>query len=103
MQLAASADARGGRQRLDLLSGHVGVGGVKVHRTDKMRRSPFDESVYVGGDRNGGRIVHMLEDRVKHRSRELGEIGHELIEFAVEIAEKQQGFFAQKRKARVVD
>ena len=30
----------------------------------------------------------MAEDRVKHRPRELGEIGHELIELAVEVAKK---------------
>src|ERR1700730_6952613 len=98
MQFAASTDVGGGRQRLDLLGGHAGVGGVKVHRTDKMRRRPFDECVYVGGDRRGRRTVNMLEDRVEHRSRELGEISHELIEFAVEVAKKEQRLFAQNRE-----
>ena len=45
----------------------------------------------------------MLEDGVEHRPRELGQIGHELTEFAVEVAEKQQGLFAQNREARVVN
>ena len=66
----------------------VGVGGVKIYRADKMRRGPFDEGFYIGGDRCGRRIVNVLEDRVKHRPRQPGEIGHELIEFAVEIAKK---------------
>ena len=53
-----------------------------------MRRGPFDESVCVIGDRSGRRIVHMLEDRIEHRPGVLGQIGHELTEFAVEVAEK---------------
>ncbi len=55
---------------------------------EKMRRGPFDESVCVVGDRSGRRIVHMLEDCIEYRSCALGQIGHELTEFAVEVAKK---------------
>src|SRR5258706_10984805 len=99
MQFAASIDVRGGRQGLDLLGGRVGVGAVKIYGMDKMCRGPFDEDFHVSGNRRGRRIVNMPEDRVKHWSRELGEIGRELIEFAVEIAEEQQRLFAQHCEA----
>jgi len=35
-------------------------------------------------------------DRIEHRSREFREIGHEVIEFAVEITKKQQGFSSER-------
>src|SRR5216683_8062403 len=88
MQFAASVDLRGGRKGLDCLGGDVGIGRVQINRTDKMRRGPFNEGVYVRGGRRGRRIRDMLEDRIKDRSRELGEIGHEVLEFAVEISKK---------------
>ena len=68
-----------------------------------MLRGPFDEGVCVFGDRSGRRIVHMLEDRIEHRSGVSGEIGHERTEFAVEVAKKQQSLVAQEREARVVN
>src|SRR5713101_714844 len=68
-----------------------------------MRHSPFYERVYVGGDRNRRWILHVLEDSVEHRSRELGEVGHEWTEFAVEVAKKEQGLFAENREARVMN
>src|SRR5260221_1245666 len=102
MQFAASADVRSGRQRLDFLGRHVGVGGVKVHRVNLMRRSPFDESFRIGGDRNRWRILYVLEDGVEHRPRERGELGRERTDFAVEIAKKQQGLFAENGEARIV-
>ena len=45
----------------------------------------------------------MLEDRIEHGPGMLGEIRHELAEFAVEVAEKQQSLVAQDGEARVVD
>src|ERR1700724_2917581 len=101
MQFAAPTNVRGGCQGFYLPGGHVGVRGVKIHRTDKMRRGPFDEGAFVGGDRRGRRIVNMLEDRVKDRPCEPGEVGHELAELAIEIAKKEQSSFAQDREARV--
>ena len=68
-----------------------------------MLRGPFDESVCVIGDRSGRRILHMLENRVEHRPCVLGQFGHELTEFAVEVAKKQQSLLAQHREARVVN
>src|ERR1700738_1722575 len=103
MQFAASTDARSGRQRLDFLRRHAGVGGVEVHRMDQVRGGPFDESVYIGGDRNRWRILYVLEDGVEHRSRELGEMGHQRTELAVEGAENKKGFFAENREPRVMN
>ena len=53
-----------------------------------MLRGPFDESVCVIGDRSGRRIVHMLKDSIEHRPCVPGQIGHELTEFAVEVAKE---------------
>ena len=55
---------------------------------DNMRRGPFDESVCVIGNRSRWRIVHMLEDGIEHRPGVPGQIGHEPIEAAVEVAKK---------------
>ena len=68
-----------------------------------MLCSPFDECLCVIGDRSGRRIVHVLEDSVEHRPGVPGQIGHELTEFAVEVAQKQQSLLAQHREARVVN
>src|SRR5260370_39155310 len=70
---------------------------------DKMRRGRFDKSLCVIGDRSGRRIIHMLEDRIENRPGGLGQIGHELTEFAVEVAEKQQSLLTQHREARGVN
>jgi hypothetical protein len=51
-----------------------------------MLRGPFDERFGVGGDWSGRRILHMWENCVEHRPGVLGQIGHELTEFAVEVA-----------------
>src|SRR4029077_14638271 len=80
---AAAADLRGSRQGLDLLGGHVRVGGVDIERVDKMPPRPFDESVCIVGDRRGRWISDMLEYRIEHRTREPGQFGHELGEFTV--------------------
>ena len=68
-----------------------------------MLRGPFDECVGVIGDRSGRRIVHMLEDCIEHRACVPGQFDHELTEFAVEVAKKEQSLFAQHREARVVN
>src|SRR5260370_13825815 len=68
-----------------------------------MRRRPFDKSLCVIGDRSGRRIIHMLEDRIETRPGGLGQIGRELTEVAVEVAEKQQSLLTQHREARVVN
>ena len=70
---------------------------------EQMLGGPFDESGRVRRDRSGRRIVHMLEDRVEHRPGVFGQIGHELTEFAVEVAQEQQCLVAQNREARVVN
>ncbi len=103
IQFAGAGDVRCRRQGLDLLGGHAWVRGVEIHGMKKMLCGPFDESVCVIGDRSGWRIVHMLEDGIEHWPCVLGQIGHELTEFAVEVAKKQQSLFAQHRKARVVN
>src|SRR5260221_11328157 len=103
MQFAASADVRSGRQRLDFLGRHVGVGGVKVHRVNLMRRSPFEESFRIGGDRNRGRILYALEVGVEHRPRERGEGVRERTELSVEIAKKQQGLVDEYVGSRIVN
>src|SRR4029077_19580553 len=54
-------------------------------------------------DRRGRWIVHMLEDGIEHRPGVPGQIGHELTEFAIEVAEKEQSLLAQHREARVVN
>ena len=45
----------------------------------------------------------MLEDSVEHRPGVPAQIGHELTEFAIEVAEKQQRLLAQHRETRVVN
>jgi hypothetical protein len=55
---------------------------------DEMCCGPFDKTLCVISDRNGRRIVHMLEDRIEHRSRVPAQLSHELTGSAVEVAEK---------------
>src|SRR5207249_2323264 len=88
MEFRRASDVCGSRQCLDLLCGYVWISGVEIHRMEKMRRRPLDESVCVIGDRSGRRIVHMLEDCIEHRPSMLGQISHQLAEFPVEVAKK---------------
>jgi hypothetical protein len=70
---------------------------------DQLLCGPFDESLCVIGDRGGWGIFHMLEDGIEHRPGLLGQTGHELTKFAIEVAEKEQSLLAQHREARVVN
>src|SRR4029077_11023133 len=58
--------------------------------------------IRIGGNRNRRWISDVLEDGVEHLPRELGEMAHERAEFAVEVANKEQGPFAENREARVM-
>ena len=94
MEFAGSADVGRRRQRLDLLDGYVrGKPCRDSTAIEQMCCCPFDERVRVVGDRGRRWIAHMLEDRVEHRSRVLGQIEHELTEFAVEVAEETAASF----------
>src|SRR5437667_4517878 len=75
MQFAASADVRGGRQRLDLLGRHGRVSTVEIHGVKEMRGCPFDEGIYVAGNRGGWWIFDVLGNGVEYRYGLLGEIG----------------------------
>jgi len=62
MRSATGSDACGRLQCLDLLRGHIWVGGVEIQRMHEMRRGPFQERVRVVGGRRGRRILRMPED-----------------------------------------
>src|SRR5271170_6298342 len=68
-----------------------------------MFPAPFSECVRVARGRQRRRTVHVPKDRVEHGPRRLGESRYQLAEFAVEVAQKQQGLFTQQREARVVN
>src|SRR5882724_191539 len=68
-----------------------------------MRPRPFDESIGVDGDWSGRWIVHMLENNIEHRPCSPGEIGHQLCEFAIEVAKKQQCLLAQQGEPGIVN
>ena len=53
-----------------------------------MPFGPFNECVWVIGDRTGRRVVYMLKDEIKHRPCVLGELFEELSEFAVKVTKK---------------
>jgi hypothetical protein len=69
----------------------------------KMRRGPFHKSFHVVGDRARRWIVNLPEDRIEHRPRLCCQIGHELTEFAVEVAKEQQSSAAQNCEPRIVN
>ena len=58
----------GGGQGLDLPGGRSGVSGVGKDGMQEVVRGPFDERFRVTGDRGWGRIDHVREDGVEHRS-----------------------------------
>src|SRR5437868_15409640 len=68
-----------------------------------MRTGPFDESLCVSRDRSRWRTNYVLEDSVENRSGVRCQIAHELAEFAIEVAEKQQCLLTQHREARIVN
>src|ERR1700730_8195129 len=90
MQVAGSTDIRRRRQRLYLPRGYAGVSRIEIDRSDKMRLRPFDESVRVGSDRSGWRIIHVLEDGIENWSCNPREISHEPIEVAEKMKRPQQ-------------
>ena len=55
-----------------------------------MRTGPLDESLCVSRDRSRWRANYVLEDSVENWFGLRREIRHELTEFAIEVAEKQQ-------------
>ena len=86
------------------LARHIRIGRVDIQRMRRdarpsIRRKPprYPRPAVGGGS------IDMLENRVEHRSRKLGEFDHQRGEFAVEITEEQQRPFAQHRETRVVD
>jgi hypothetical protein len=101
--LGGASDIGGGRQGFDLFSGHVWIGGEERCSTEKMPRSPFDESVSMIGNGSRRRTIDMVGNGIEHRSCVLGEFVHELAELAVEVAKEQQSFFVQNREARGVN
>ena len=68
-----------------------------------MRRGPFDESLCISRDRSRCRTNYVLENSVENWSGLRREIRHELTEFAVEVAQKQQCLLTQQCEARVVN
>ena len=102
VRLATPLDVRGGGEGLDLLGGGTGVGSVDEGRVQEVFRRPFGERFRVVDDRRWGRIVHMREDHVEHRSGMRGQIQHELLELAVEVCEEKQRLLTQHGEAGVM-
>src|SRR5271163_1760563 len=101
--LAGAGKSRTGRQSLYLLCRHVGIGAKDDGCAEQLRRGPFDECLYVFGNRHRRGAVDVGEDCIEDRSGGSGKGAHERIELVIEFAEKQQRSSAQHHESRIAN
>ena len=76
--------------RLDVLNRSVLVSEVRIDRLADMMLQPFDDPLRIASHGRGGRVVHVLEDGVKHRAGTLHEPLNMLVALAVDVRKEEK-------------
>ena len=98
----APLDARGRRQGLNLLNGHVWIGRIEIQRMDEMRSGPLTNASHGRPPAWGEAHRQRAGKCVEHRSGRLASSVKRDVKSPSK-SPRTAGSFAQNRKPRIVD